>query len=171
MHEQPFFEIITADAEQTRQLGHCLGQLLDKGLVLRLHGELGSGKTCFVQGLARGLSVPADYDITSPTYALVHEYPGRLPLFHVDLYRLAGTLDIETIGLEEILSRDAVVAVEWAQRLAADQWPADTLRCEFDFQEPDGRRIRLIGSGLESNNLIKQIATFWTPSAGPCPAR
>jgi len=77
-----------------------------------LTGDLGSGKTSFVQGLARGLEVPNDYYITSPSYTLINEYPGRHPFFHVDLYRLEDPVDFEDIGLYDILDVNFVVAIE-----------------------------------------------------------
>ena len=109
-------QIITKSARQTQLLGRCIGEHLLGGTVIKLTGPLGSGKTCLVQGLAQGLEVPRGYDITSPTYALVHEYPGRLPLVHVDLYRIADEMDAEAIGLWDLIDPLTVVAVEWADR-------------------------------------------------------
>ena len=96
--------------------GSRVGQLVGEGDVLALEGDLGSGKTAFVRGLAKGLLVPDGYAVTSPTYALIHTYPGRLTLFHVDLYRISGEDDAENIGLFEFLGKEGVCAVEWAQR-------------------------------------------------------
>jgi len=150
-------DIITHSPEQTRVLGKNLGQRLDKGLVLGLNGDLGSGKTCFVQGLARGLEVSAAYDITSPTYTLIHEYPGRLPLYHVDLYRLESPVDSAAMGLDEILYDNAVVAVEWADRLAPRDWPPVYLSLDFTIESDDSRRIRVQACGLVDDNLIKGL--------------
>lgn len=149
-------EIITHTPDQTSALGRCLGQKIKKGLPLRLRGDLGSGKTCFVQGLARGLDVPKAYDITSPTYTLINEYPGRLPLFHVDLYRLEGSVDAEMIGLWEIFDMDAVAAVEWSERLAEHEWPEQHLKIDFTIINDEQRRIRLFGYGRGMDNLIKE---------------
>jgi tRNA threonylcarbamoyladenosine biosynthesis protein TsaE len=102
---------------QTVDLGRALGRHLNHGITLFLIGDLGSGKTAFAQGLARGLDVPLSYAVTSPTYTLVNEYPGRLPFFHVDLYRLPAPVDPDEIGLRELFAEDGVVAVEWARRL------------------------------------------------------
>jgi tRNA threonylcarbamoyladenosine biosynthesis protein TsaE len=153
--------ITTHDPEQTHLLGRCLGQRIDKRVALRLHGDLGSGKTCFVQGLARGLAVPDAYIITSPTYALINEYPGRLPLYHVDLYRLDGRLDAEQIGLGEILGSDAVVAVEWAERLPEEAWPEENLKIEFILGDDASHHIRIFGYGLEMVNLIMETLKLW----------
>ncbi|MBW1982720.1 MAG: tRNA (adenosine(37)-N6)-threonylcarbamoyltransferase complex ATPase subunit type 1 TsaE, partial [Deltaproteobacteria bacterium] len=93
----------TASPEDTRRLAEILGSLLQPGDVIALFGELGSGKTVFAQGLARGLQVPESYYITSPTFSIVNEYPGRIPFYHIDLYRVAGDTEVEELGLVEIL--------------------------------------------------------------------
>lgn len=160
------FAITTNNPEQTRLLGNCLGRCIRQGIALRLHGDLGSGKTCFVQGLAQGLEVPGDYVIASPTYALINDYPGRLPLYHVDLYRLEGGLDAEHIGLGEILGYDAVVAVEWAERLPESQWPAENLVIEFAPINDQCRSIRLIGYGRGMDNLIMETGKIWNGRVG-----
>ena len=98
--------ITTRSAAQTRKLGHCLGRAIHQATVIALTGDLGSGKTAFVQGLAKGLNVSEKYYITSPTFTIINEYPGRLCLFHVDLYRIAHLAELEEIGLEEILKED-----------------------------------------------------------------
>lgn len=157
------YELFSRTPEQTHDLGRRLGERLQNGLTIRLNGELGSGKTCFVQGLAHGLEVPEGYDITSPTYALIHEYPGRIPLYHVDLYRLSGSLDAVSIGLWELFDGDGVVAVEWEERLDEIDWPETGLKIELRIETDDVRRIRLIGYGLESDILIEEIVENWNP--------
>jgi tRNA threonylcarbamoyladenosine biosynthesis protein TsaE len=153
--------IITTSATQTRRLGREIGRRLKAGAVIRLIGDLGSGKTCLVQGLAGGLDVPAGYVITSPTYTLIHEYPGRLPLAHVDLYRIHDEMDAEAIGLWELMDPNTVVAVEWAERLADDFWPDERL-LTITFQSPDAdtRQLELFGCGLQISDLIKEISSF-----------
>lgn len=146
--------IITQTPDQTHALGRCLGQQLNEGMIIRLRGDLGSGKTCFVQGLARGLGVPRNYEITSPTYTLINEYPGRLALFHVDLYRLEGSMDAEMIGLWEIFEMNAVTAVEWSERLAEHEWPERHLKIDLVAIDDTRRRIRLNGYGRGTDNLI-----------------
>ncbi|MBW2569394.1 MAG: tRNA (adenosine(37)-N6)-threonylcarbamoyltransferase complex ATPase subunit type 1 TsaE, partial [Deltaproteobacteria bacterium] len=110
-------QIITESLGETQALGQKIGSLLEAGTVVALTGDLGSGKTVFVQGLARGLDVPNDYYITSPTYTLVNEYPGRYTLFHADLYRIESPVDLEDIGIDEMIDGNGVVAVEWANKL------------------------------------------------------
>lgn len=152
------YDIITHSPRQTRALGNELGQRLDKGMVLGLNGDLGSGKTCFVQGLARGLEVPAAYDITSPTYTLIHEYPGRLPLYHVDLYRLESPVDSAAMGLDDILYGNVVVAVEWADRLAPGDWPPAYFELVFTIASGHSRRICIQPCGRADDNLIKELS-------------
>lgn len=152
--------LITTDARQTFELGAMIGTHLDSGTLIKLTGDLGSGKTCFVQGLAQGLDVPEEYDITSPTYTLVHEYPGRLPLLHIDLYRIHDEMDAEAIGLYEIMQQENVVAVEWADRLSKSFWPdMPTLDMIFQTLKDDRRQIKLFGYGLKISNLIRRVGT------------
>ena len=96
--------------------------------VLALHGDLGSGKTCFVQGLAIGLDVPRP--VTSPTFAIIAEYRGRRPLYHIDLYRVRSPDDALALGLDEYLHADGITVVEWAER-AGDLLPAGAVHVRF----------------------------------------
>jgi tRNA threonylcarbamoyladenosine biosynthesis protein TsaE len=90
--------LISKNPEQTRAIAETIGRRLLSKTVISLSGDLGAGKTVFVQGLARGLEVPGSWPVTSPTYTLVNAYPGRIPLMHADLYRLSGPMDFEEIG-------------------------------------------------------------------------
>lgn len=156
------FTIVTTSAEETRRLAEEIGRRIGSGIILLLRGDLGSGKTCFVQGLARGVEVQDGYEITSPTYTLIHEFPARLPLVHVDLYRIHDEMDAEAIGLYELMDQDRVVAVEWAERLPDNFWPQDrTLTIEFQSPDEHTRQLRLFGYGLQIIDLIKEIDTFW----------
>lgn len=164
MGSQQACQIITQSARQTQLLGRYIGERLRSGTIIKLTGALGSGKTCFVQGLAQGLEVPQGYEITSPTYALVHEYPGRLPLVHVDLYRVADEMDVEAIGLWDIGGPGTVMAVEWADRIQDASWPRESWQISFQTLGDETRRIRLIGCGLHIGNLIKEVLSFWDAS-------
>jgi tRNA threonylcarbamoyladenosine biosynthesis protein TsaE len=105
--------VLTNSEEETAALGRAMAARLDAGTVVLLHGELGAGKTAFVRGLAEGLGVDPD-DVSSPTFTLVQEYRGRVALYHVDLYRLAGA-EADDLGLEE-LAESGIVAVEWGEK-------------------------------------------------------
>jgi tRNA threonylcarbamoyladenosine biosynthesis protein TsaE len=131
----------SASPEETQALGRGLAPELVQGSVLLLYGELGSGKTCFCQGLAQGLGVdPAR--VTSPTFTLVHEHRGgRLPFFHADLYRLSAPGACEGLGLEEIFEA-GVCAVEWPERLGPLA-PPKAWRVEFTASGPGERVIEV----------------------------
>ena len=141
-------------AEETRQLSHKLGALINQPLVIALIGDLGSGKTAFVQGLAGGLEVPEEYYITSPTFTLINEYPGRCGLVHVDLYRLEKIDDLEDIGLDEMLHGRSVIAIEWADKLLSGLL-ADHLTVRMDITDSDNRNLSLEATGHDEVNLIR----------------
>ncbi len=132
----------THSPEETRKLASCIAADLGPGDVLALRGPLGSGKTCFVQGVARGLGVAERY-ITSPTFVLIREYRGRLSLYHIDLYRLATGPEIEHLGLEEYLEGDGVSAVEWAEKME-EMLPDRTIDVSFDCLSEMTRKIVII---------------------------
>jgi tRNA threonylcarbamoyladenosine biosynthesis protein TsaE len=109
--------IRSSSEQETRSIASALGRDLAMGTVLLLSGDLGAGKTAFVRGLAEGLGIDPD-EVTSPTFTIVHEYRGgRLPLVHVDLYRL-DRADLDEIGLDQDLAATGIVAVEWSERLS-----------------------------------------------------
>jgi tRNA threonylcarbamoyladenosine biosynthesis protein TsaE len=148
--------ITSHSVEETRELGQKIGELLNQPLNIALIGDLGGGKTVFVQGLAKGLDVPANYCITSPTFTLINEYPGRLPLIHADLYRLERVDDLADIGLEELWYDQTVLAVEWADRMA-DRLTDDYLSINFETINDQSRRIRLIAYGHDGIILLKTL--------------
>lgn len=148
-------EITTHSFEETRALGQKLGGLLKKGIIA-LSGDLGSGKTSFVQGLARGLDVPGDYYITSPSFTLINEYPGRCLLFHVDLYRSEDPVDFEDLGLAEILDSKGVVTIEWADRLP-EGFLKEHLAIHFEIVNNTSRKICLRGYGPDPVSLLTKL--------------
>ena len=107
----------TTSTEATLALGDALGRSLIGGLTIGLVGPLGSGKTQLVKGIAAGNAIDDVRKVTSPTFTLVHEYPGRLALFHVDAYRLSGARELEALGFEEFSRADSTVVIEWADRV------------------------------------------------------
>jgi len=140
-------------------LGRAVGKAVASGSVLALTGELGAGKTVFVQGLAEGLAVPGRYAVTSPSYTLIHEYPGRLRLFHVDLYRLEDPSSFEEIGLFDILTGEGVAAVEWADRLPPGLLD-DRLEICISILPDDSRQFDLSAYGQRSVDLLKKLPIF-----------
>ena len=149
-------DITTQSVDETQKLGQKIGTLLKYPLIIALIGDLGSGKTAFVQGLAGGLDVSADYYITSPTFTLINEYPGRLPLFHVDLYRLETVNDLDDIGLDELLCDRAVIAIEWADKLSVDL-SNEYLSVRFQIIDENCRKVKMIGYGQNGINLIRAL--------------
>jgi tRNA threonylcarbamoyladenosine biosynthesis protein TsaE len=151
-------QITTHCLEETQKLGEKIGRLLEKGAFFTLYGDLGSGKTSFVQGLARGLAVPSDRYVTSPTFTLINEYQGRLKLFHIDLYRIDGEADMDDLGVDEMINGKSVVAVEWPEKLPKN-FMSDYLEIKFIMVDDTTRTIGIIPYGLDMKNLI-QKATF-----------
>jgi len=132
--------IVTQSEEDTIREAAALAATLEAGLILLLSGELGAGKTAFVRGLAQGLGVDPS-EVTSPTFTLVHEYGGgRLPLIHVDLYRLERA-ELDEIGLDDDLAARGVVAIEWPERLG--RLPVGAISVRIDDTGGDERRIEI----------------------------
>ncbi len=140
----------TRSTSETEAVGERIGRAARPGDVVALWGELGSGKTTLVRGIARGLGVP-ERAVTSPTFVIVHEHDGRLPLFHIDLYRLAPG-DASSTGWDEALSSGGVTAIEWPDRV--ERWlPADRLDVRLSGGGGDEREIRLEPTGPRSARL------------------
>lgn len=140
-------KIISKSEQETIDLAISLSKRVEGDAVIALIGELGSGKTRFVQGLARGLGVPEGIFVRSPTFALVNEYKGgRLPIFHFDFYRLNSSEDLIDIGLDEYLESGGLCAIEWADRFL--KWlPKRTVKIRFRAISEDEREIIISGGG------------------------
>ncbi len=150
------YRVTSRSWEDTFKLGQTIGQAATGRLIIALMGDLGSGKTVFVKGLAKGLAVPKEFMITSPSYTLINEYPGRIPLFHADLYRLSNATDIESTGLFDTLVAEGVLAIEWAERLD-QQSLAQNMLIHFDIQEDDTRKISVTGCGQTGMSLLREL--------------
>jgi len=153
------YQITSFSLDETLALGQKIGEIVVKGTLIALIGDLGSGKTAFAQGLARGLGVPAGYYITSPTFTLINEYPGRYRLYHVDLYRIASIVEAEDIGLLDIMEGDGITVIEWADRIEKDL-PAGCLRLHFETTDDDTRVISLQAQGGKENLMLKEIKNW-----------
>ncbi|MDR1064828.1 MAG: tRNA (adenosine(37)-N6)-threonylcarbamoyltransferase complex ATPase subunit type 1 TsaE [Oscillospiraceae bacterium] len=132
--------IYSGGEADTERAGRELAARLYPGAVVALRGGLGAGKTVFTRGLARGLGVTAR--IVSPTFNIVNEYDGRLPLFHFDMYRISGAEELFGIGFEEYLDRGGVVCVEWSE-LVAEVLPSDAVRVTIEITGGDTRKIKI----------------------------
>ncbi len=150
-------EITTTSDKKTREFGERLGRMITSNMTIALSGGLGSGKTTFVQGVATGLGVPDNYYVTSPTYTIINDYPGRLPLFHIDLYRLASADDLEAIGFDEIIDSDGVIMIEWPGLIGKKLLTFD-LSIDFHTIDHLYRKISLNASGLDAANLINRLS-------------
>ncbi|MDR2500064.1 MAG: tRNA (adenosine(37)-N6)-threonylcarbamoyltransferase complex ATPase subunit type 1 TsaE [Treponema sp.] len=135
--------ILSASPEETAAVGERLARLLTGGSVVALRGGIGAGKTCLAQGIACGLGVPEA--VTSPTYTIIVEYAGRLPLYHIDAYRLAGDADFASLGAEEFLYGNGVSVIEWSERIPRSI-PAGAITIELEPQSGDRRTIRIRSS-------------------------
>ncbi|MBC47048.1 MAG: tRNA (adenosine(37)-N6)-threonylcarbamoyltransferase complex ATPase subunit type 1 TsaE [Verrucomicrobiota bacterium] len=123
--------------EDTWKIAEKLVSLVNKQGIIALHGDLGAGKTCFVQGMSRALGI--GIPISSPTYTLIDEYEGENPLYHIDLYRLSNSIEVLGIGLEEYLEKDGLIAIEWAER-GEDLLPEDSIHVHISKDDEFKRR-------------------------------
>jgi len=149
-------ELTTESEEETRRLAFKLADELRPGDIISLTGDLGAGKTRFVQGLADGLEI--DEAVTSPTFTIIRTYNGRLPLYHFDVYRLSGIRELEPLGYEEYFFGDGVTVVEWGDKVI-DALPDDHLTVEMHRTEesPDRRRLIVKAGGPRAEKLRKQL--------------
>jgi len=147
--------VLAESAEDMRSLGERLGQALRIGDVVALSGPLGSGKTTFVQGLARGLGVPPDRHVASPSFALVNEHPGRRPFVHVDFYRIRSFAELPELGLEEAFDF-SVTAIEWAERFP-EALPEDHLHITVVAEDSGRRHLHLHGTGPRGRAMAAEL--------------
>lgn len=133
-----------------------MGKLLQGGEIVGLTGELGSGKTCLVRGMAKGLEVGKEAWIRSPTFTLINEYHGRLALYHIDLYRLGSVQEMEELNLREYLYSDGVSVIEWFERLAADD-VGDHLRVELAHVGGNERRLAFTAHGKRYEKILNSL--------------
>jgi len=147
--------VTAATAAETQAIAERLGRLLAPGDVLALVGGLGAGKTTFVQGLARGLDVPPDRHVASPTFALVNEHPGRVPLVHADLYRIEDARELAELGLTDAFDR-AAVAIEWLDKFP-DAAPAERLEIAIAWADGDARTLTFTPIGNRAIALVEGL--------------
>ena len=156
------------DPEALEPLARALAAVVRPGDVLLLHGPLGAGKTTFTQVLARALGVGEDQYVSSPSFALLHEYQGRLPLAHMDLYRLADEGEVEEAGLLEALAEDRLCLIEWPQRLGS-LTPLVRLDICLEPVDAGGRDVILVGHGDDWLQRLAQLAAQLPPLADQHP--
>jgi tRNA threonylcarbamoyladenosine biosynthesis protein TsaE len=139
------------------ELGRLLGGSLEPGDVVALWGELGAGKTFITRGIARGLGVPWEVPVTSPTYTFINEYDGRLHLYHLDLYRLTHPDDLETLPWREALFGTSVAVIEWPDRLG-DYLPDERWDIRLTVTGDESRAITLIAYGENRRTRLDECA-------------
>lgn len=144
----------SSSARETKAWGRRLASLLTGGEVLGFSGELGAGKTCFIKGLARGLNLQEER-ILSPTFTMIQEHQGRLPLYHIDLYRLDET-DVDDLGLREYLFSNGVAAVEWFERLREAN-ELECLQIRISYEGANCRRIELVASDQRYASILERL--------------
>ena len=133
-----------ADLEGSVRIGRRIGELLFPEAVVALIGQLGAGKTHLVRAIAEGLQTPDSRIVTSPTFVLIQEYPGRLPIYHFDAYRLSNPELFADLGVQEYLDSGGVCLIEWAERIA-DVLPPDLIRIDIVPEGAESRRFTITG--------------------------
>jgi len=146
------FEMNTTNSEETSQFATRLAEFLQPGDVIALEGDLGAGKTTFTKGLAKGLEIKKT--VNSPTFTIIKEYKGRLPLYHMDVYRVADAF--EDLGFDEYFEGDGVTVVEWAH-LIEEQLPSELLTIYLYHEGQEQRKIVLVPKGIRYEQLCKEI--------------
>jgi tRNA threonylcarbamoyladenosine biosynthesis protein TsaE len=147
-------ELATGGEEETRGVGERLGRALRKGDIVLLSGDLGTGKTCFTQGIGRGLGCSAP--VNSPSFVLMNEYEGREKLFHVDLYRIEDVEELDDLGLWDYAD-EGVLVIEWPER-GAELLPGDGLVIELRYGDIDHqRRFRFLPRGPRGEELVGAV--------------
>lgn len=132
----------TESPEETQNLGEKLGKGLQRGDVIALIGDLGTGKTCLTQGIARGVGLAPNEVVSSPSYILINEYNGMIPIYHIDLYRLETDAEIADLGLSEYIEGDGICIIEWAERMA-DGLPDTCIKINMTWEGENIRSIKM----------------------------
>lgn len=141
-------EIVTHSTEETIAQGRAIGASLKPPALILLSGDLGAGKTTLTKGIVSGLEASSEEEVTSPTFTLVHKYSGKNLVYHADLYRIDGVHDFETLGLEDVFSEQAVVIIEWSEKIALrSPWPV--VRIHLRHVSEEERRIQILDGAEE----------------------
>lgn len=142
----------TSSPEETRALGEMLGREVQAGTVVLLSGDLGAGKTCFAQGVAKGLSVSEENPVTSPSYTLLNVHYGRIPFYHFDLYRLSQVDDLTDLGYDDFAEGEGLTLVEWADRMTGAL--AASLSVQIERLGEKERLVRVTASDAQGEMLL-----------------
>jgi tRNA threonylcarbamoyladenosine biosynthesis protein TsaE len=162
---RPLQKIILTSLEQTRRLGNCIGSLCAPGDVIALGGDLGAGKTTLTQAIAVGAGVEVSEYVCSPSFALLHEYQGRIPIYHMDFYRLQSADDVVALGLDEYFDGCGISVVEWYER-AAQVLPGTTLFVDLVVLDEHCRQASLHSSAGSWQRRIEEVLARITVAGG-----
>ena len=148
-----YLEVCTQNLEQTPALGEKIGRAAQKNMVFLLDGDLGAGKTTLTQGIAKGLDIRRN--VTSPTFTILKIYQGRMPLYHIDAYRLEGT--VQDLGFEELMEDEGLTVIEWSEYVS---WliPEEYMKVTISLLEEDSRRFVFEAHGEQYEKLLEVIA-------------
>jgi len=146
--------IITKSPEETKNLGKEVSKLTKPGDLLAFYGELGAGKTCFIQGISQGLKVK-DY-VTSPSFTIINEYQGKIPIYHFDLFRLNNAEEILEFSYEEYFYGEGLTVIEWAEKIE-QLLPKEHLEIEIKFKDRYQRTISFIPQGDRFNKFLEEL--------------
>lgn len=148
-----YLEVCTENLEQTHALGEKIGRAVRENMVILLDGDLGAGKTTLTQGIARGLGISRN--VTSPTFTILKIYQGRMPLYHIDAYRLEGA--VQDLGFEELMEDDGLTVIEWSE-FVSYLIPDEYLKVTISLLEEDSRRFVFAADGMQYEELLEEIA-------------
>lgn len=153
------YSIELPSLQQTKDLGDVLGKSVEPGDVITLAGSLGAGKTTLVQAIGHGLDIDSRIYITSPSFSLIHEYKGRIPLYHMDLYRLRGEDEIEGLGLSEYFYGNGLTVIEWPERLGS-LMPKERLQIDLIISGETSRTANLTAHGEYWQKKVADILSM-----------
>jgi tRNA threonylcarbamoyladenosine biosynthesis protein TsaE len=151
--------IQTRSASETVRIGKTIGNRLLLGDVVALVGELGAGKTQFIKGLAAGVGIENSAYISSPSFTLIHEYPGEIPFYHIDLFRLGREQEAEELGLEDYFQGRGITAIEWADKIPC-LLPKELLFICIAYIDKNTRSLEITGKGKRFEDLVKELSEY-----------
>ena len=136
-------KLLSRSPAETETVGYRVGKMLGAGAIVKMYGDLGAGKTTLVKGIARAFGIPADA-VVSPSFTIITEYESSPRFFHIDLYRIEGSNDLESTGIWDVIGSDAVTVIEWPEH-AGDELPEDAVVIRIDYLIDDERTITIEG--------------------------
>ena len=150
------YSFYSNSSDQTTDLGKAMGKLFKGGELIGITGELGAGKTTFIQGLADGIGIGQDQYVRSPSFTIINEYKGPLTMYHFDLYRLSTHEEILDLGYQEYLGGDGVTVIEWFEKME-DFFKGDLLRLNIEVKNGDSRILKFSCKGVYYRQILKNL--------------